>query len=69
MTKDQARVRDMISWGMRAVSYLNTVSETKFLGTQMLQDACERCIEVVGEAAEVFRRPFASPIPTCHGKN
>jgi uncharacterized protein with HEPN domain len=51
MTKDQARIRDMVSWGQRAIGYLAGVSEAEFLTNQMLQDACERCIEVIGEAA------------------
>jgi uncharacterized protein with HEPN domain len=63
MTKDEARVRDMISWGMRAIGYLDTVPEAKFLDNQMLQDACERCIEVVGEAAGSISEAFREHHP------
>lgn len=63
MTKDQARVRDMIFWGTRAVDYLNNISEPQFLNTQMLQDACERCIEVVGEAAGSVSEAFRGSHP------
>jgi uncharacterized protein with HEPN domain len=58
MTKDEARVRDMVSWGERAAGYLNNISEAAFFDNLMLQDACERCIEVVGEAAGSVSESF-----------
>jgi uncharacterized protein with HEPN domain len=59
MSKDPARLRDMIAWAERAINHLGAATETEYLNSPMLQDACERCVEVVGEAAgsvsEVFR--------------
>lgn len=51
MTKDQARLRDMLVWSRKAVAYLGDSSLADFLENELLQDACVRCIEVVGEAA------------------
>jgi uncharacterized protein with HEPN domain len=63
MTKDEARVRDMLSWGNRALGYLSGVSEKDFLDNLMLQDACERRIEVVGEAAGSVSTAFCLAHP------
>ena len=63
MTKDEARARDMISWGKRAIGYLDNVSEAIFLDSPMLQNACERCIEVVGEAAGSVSKAYSASHP------
>jgi uncharacterized protein with HEPN domain len=49
---------------MRAIGYIQNVSDAKFLDNQMLQVACKRCVEVVGEAAGSVSESFRELHPT-----
>ena len=47
----EAFLQDILDWGLREQKYLHGVSEDKFLGDTLLQDAVSKCIECIGEAA------------------
>jgi uncharacterized protein with HEPN domain len=64
MSKDIARLHDMLNWARKAVQYAQSTSQTEFLETPMLQDACVRCLEVVGEAVSHVSEEFRDQYPS-----
>jgi uncharacterized protein with HEPN domain len=51
MRDDAIRLRDMLSASEEALEYLAGYSRATFLAVMRTIRACERCLEIVGEAA------------------
>jgi uncharacterized protein with HEPN domain len=63
MTRDRQHINDMITSAQLAVSYLSGKSKADFLNDSLLQDAVNRRIEIVGEAANRLSNEARNSIP------
>ena len=58
---------DIVGWGRKLERFTRGVSFQEFVADEVLQLACIKCIEVVGEAAGVILRTYPSFAETEHG--
>ena len=63
MSRDEARVVDMLTFARRALRHLGRTSESDFASDALLQDAVIRCVLVVGEAANGVSPGFREEHP------
>jgi uncharacterized protein with HEPN domain len=49
--RDKGRLIDIINFAQQAIDFVSLTSEAEFFDDRLTQRACERCVEVVGEAA------------------
>lgn len=49
--KDRGLLIDVINFAQEAIDFMGPASLTEFLDNVLIQRACERCVELVGEAA------------------
>jgi uncharacterized protein with HEPN domain len=63
MTRDLARLHDMLMWARRAQGHVASTTATEFADNTLLQDACVRCLEVIGEAVAGITSDFRTKYP------
>ena len=56
--RDAASLWDMLDRARRIRAYVEDVTYARYQENRQLQDAVERCVEVMGEAAGRVSRPF-----------
>jgi uncharacterized protein with HEPN domain len=61
--RDAAYLWDMLERACRIRDFVAGKTFDDYLGSQQLQDAVERCVEVVGEAARNVSEPFRASHP------
>ena len=44
-------LNDIVIWSARALSHIKGMTQPEFLESDLVQDACAKCIENIGEAA------------------
>ena len=44
-------LNDIVVWSARALSHIEGMTQPEFLESNLVQDACAKCIENIGEAA------------------
>ena len=61
--RDAAYLLDMLQAAQRVVRYVQGKTREEFQGGELLRDAVERNIEIIGEAARKISEPFKANHP------